>query len=103
MSVKKKAVMVVDPEPPVTDGDEDVKTLPCPHDGLRGVLFGEEPDLRERGRRPFTCDDCNAIRGPLGSRFSMDEVIVMLKQEMRVLREKLDGLVQRQRERTHGR
>lgn len=43
----------------------------CAHLGLRFVTFDEEPNLQERSRRPFTCDDCG---GPGTARFTMQHV-----------------------------
>jgi hypothetical protein len=56
---------------------------PCPHLGLRAVLFDEELNTQERARRPYTCDDCNKLLGPLGSRFTRDQVILLFIQERR--------------------
>ena len=53
----------------------------CPHLGLRLVTFDEEPNLQERTRRPFTCDDCNALLGLLGSRFTQAQVTEVLLKE----------------------
>lgn len=53
----------------------------CEHLALRLVTPGEEPNLQERVRRPYTCDDCNDILGPLGSRFTQAQVTALLLKE----------------------
>ena len=53
----------------------------CPHLGLRLVTFDEEPNPQERARRPFTCEDCNALLGALASRFTQAQVTEVLLKE----------------------
>lgn len=55
----------------------------CPHWTLRLVTFDEEPDVQERNRRPWTCEDCNG--SVHFTRFTSVQVIELL------LKERLNG------------
>lgn len=54
----------------------------CDHETLRLVTLEEEPNIQERARRPWTCDDC---QGPAPARFTQYQVQKLFLDRLRAL------------------